>query len=50
MLLEKKIQLAQKQIDFHRMHFKDEQFEPNPQIDQNLLNFPDDNLSIKHIQ
>ena len=50
MLSEKKIQLAQSQIDFLGMHFSQGTYKPQPHIAQELLNFPDENLTVKQIQ
>jgi len=44
MLSEKKIHLAQKEIDFLGMHL------PQPHIAEELINFPDENLTVKQIQ
>ena len=50
MLSEKKIHLAQSQIDFLGMHFFQGTYQPQPHIAQELLNFPDENLIVKQIQ
>ena len=50
MLSEKKIQLAQSQIDFLGMHFSRGTYQPQPHIAQELLNFPDEFLKVKQIQ
>ena len=50
MLSEKKIQLAQSQIDFLGMHFSRGTYQPQPHIAQELLNFPDEFLTVKQIQ
>ena len=50
MLSEKKIQLAQSQIDFLGMHFYRGTYQPQPHIAQELLNFPNEFLTVKQIQ
>jgi len=50
MLLEKKIHLAQKEIDFLGMHFSQGMYQPQPHIAEELINFPDENLTVKQIQ
>jgi hypothetical protein len=50
MLSEKKSQIAQTEIDFLGMHFSQGKYQPQPHIVQELLNFPDENLTIKQIQ
>lgn len=47
MLSKKKSQLAHTQIDFLGMHFKEGKYMPGPCIVQDLLNFRNENLSIK---
>jgi len=50
MLSEKKIHLAQLEIDFLGMHFSQGTYQPQPYIAQELLKFPDCFLTIKEIQ
>ena len=50
MLSEKKIHLAQKEIDFLGMHFSQGMYQPQPHIAKELMNFPDENLTVKQIQ
>nr|XP_012568598.1 uncharacterized protein LOC101496717 [Cicer arietinum] len=50
MLSEKKSQIAQTEIDFLGMHFSQGKYQPQPHIAQELLNFPDENLTVKQIQ
>ena len=50
MLSERKIQLAQSQIDFLGMHFFQGTYQPQPHIAQELLNFFNKNLTVKQIQ
>ncbi|WJX18453.1 hypothetical protein P8452_08249 [Trifolium repens] len=50
MLSEKKSQIAQTEIDFLGMHFSQGRYQPQPHIAQELLNFPDENLTVKQIQ
>jgi len=50
MLSEKKIHLAQLEIDFLGMHFSQGTYQPQPHIAQELLKFPDCSLTIKEIQ
>ncbi|XP_070036718.1 uncharacterized mitochondrial protein AtMg00860-like [Nicotiana tomentosiformis] len=42
--------LAQKEIDFLGMHFVQGAYSPGPHICQELLKFPDTNLTTKQIQ
>jgi len=50
MLSEKKIHLAKTSIDFLGMNFSQGAYQPQPHIAQELLNFPNDHLSIKQIR
>nr|KYP55626.1 polyprotein [Cajanus cajan] len=50
MFSEKKIQLAQQEIDFLGMKFSQGSYQPQPHIAEELLNFPEENLSVKQIQ
>ena len=50
MLSERKSQLGQTEIDFLGMHFSQGKYQPQPHIAQELLNFPDENLTVKQIQ
>ncbi|RDX66826.1 hypothetical protein CR513_54367, partial [Mucuna pruriens] len=50
MFSEKKIHLAQPQIDFLGMHFFQGSYQPQPHITEELLKFPDKSLTIKQIQ
>lgn len=50
MLSEKKSQIVQTEIDFLGMHFSQGKYQPQPHIAQELLNFPDENLTVKQIQ
>nr|KYP61753.1 polyprotein [Cajanus cajan] len=50
MFSEKKIQLAQQEIDFLGMKFSQGSYQPQPHIAEELLNFPEENLSVKKIQ
>lgn len=50
MLSKKKSQIAQTEIDFLGMHFSQGKYQPQPHIAQELLNYPDENLTIKQIQ
>ncbi len=47
MLFEKKSSLAQSDIDFLGMRFKDGRYQPGPHIAEELLKFSDKDLSIK---
>nr|KYP76024.1 polyprotein [Cajanus cajan] len=50
MFSEKKIQLAQQEIYFLGMKFSQGTYQPQPHIAEELLNFPEENLSVKQIQ
>ncbi|RDX66824.1 hypothetical protein CR513_54368, partial [Mucuna pruriens] len=50
MFSEKKIHLAQSQIDFLGMHFFQGSYQPQPHIAEELLKFPDKSLTVKQIQ
>ncbi|RDX86368.1 hypothetical protein CR513_32308, partial [Mucuna pruriens] len=50
MFSEKKIHLAQPQIDFLGMHFFQGSYQPQPHIAKELLKFPDKSLTVKQIQ
>ena len=50
MLSERQSQLGQTEIDFLGMHFSQGKYQPQPHIAQELLNFPDENLTVKQIQ
>ncbi|KAK9047390.1 hypothetical protein V6N11_053236 [Hibiscus sabdariffa] len=49
MLSERKMKIAQKEIEFLGMNLKDGQYQPGPHIAQELLKFPDEDLSKKQI-
>ncbi|RDX83586.1 hypothetical protein CR513_35475, partial [Mucuna pruriens] len=50
MFSEKKIHLAQSEIDFLGMHFSQGSYQPQPHIAEELLKFPDQSLIVKQIQ
>ncbi|WVZ01682.1 hypothetical protein V8G54_022488, partial [Vigna mungo] len=50
MLAEKKIHLAQSEIDFLGMHFSKGFYQPQKHIAEELLKFPDHSLTTKQIQ
>nr|KYP68911.1 polyprotein [Cajanus cajan] len=50
MFLEKKIQLAQQEIDFLGMKFSQGTYQPQPHIAEELFNFPEENITVKQIQ
>ncbi|RDX80470.1 hypothetical protein CR513_38977, partial [Mucuna pruriens] len=50
MFSEKKIHLAQSQIDFLGMHFFQGSYQPQPHVTEELLKFPDKSLTVKQIQ
>nr|KYP73221.1 polyprotein [Cajanus cajan] len=50
MFSEKKIQLAQREIDFLGMKFSQGTYQPQPHIAEELLNFPEGNITVKQIQ
>ncbi|RDX88997.1 hypothetical protein CR513_29336, partial [Mucuna pruriens] len=50
MFSQKKIHLAQSEIDFLGMHFSQGSYQPQPHIAEELLKFPDQSLTIKQIQ
>ncbi|KAK8556665.1 hypothetical protein V6N12_003062 [Hibiscus sabdariffa] len=49
MLSERKMKIAQQEIEFLGMHLKEGKYHPGPHIAQELLKFPDENLSKKQI-
>ncbi|KAK8977801.1 hypothetical protein V6N11_000128 [Hibiscus sabdariffa] len=49
MLSKRKMKIAQKEIEFLGMNLKDGQYQPGPHIAQELLKFPDEDLSKKQI-
>ncbi len=49
MLSEKKSHLAQTNIEFLVMQFEDRKYHPRPHIAQELLKFPDKDLTTKQI-
>ncbi|KAK8494604.1 hypothetical protein V6N11_064766 [Hibiscus sabdariffa] len=49
MLSERKMKIAQQEIKFLGMHLKEGRYHPGSHIAQELLKFPDDNLSKKQI-
>ena len=50
MLSSKKSEIGVTEIDFLGLHIKDGHYSPCPHIAQDLLKFPDDNLSYKQVQ
>ncbi|KAK9025763.1 hypothetical protein V6N11_038620 [Hibiscus sabdariffa] len=49
MLSEKKMKIAQQEIEFLGMYLKDGKYQPGPHIAQELLKFPNEDLSKKQI-
>ncbi|KAK8508952.1 hypothetical protein V6N12_058097 [Hibiscus sabdariffa] len=49
MLSERKMKIAQKEIEFLGMNLKGEQYQPGPHIAQELLKFPEEDLSKKQV-
>ncbi|KAK9008527.1 hypothetical protein V6N11_075416 [Hibiscus sabdariffa] len=49
MLSERKMKINQRQIEFLGMHFKEGKYHPGPHIAQELIKFPDKDLSKKQI-
>ncbi|KAK8562834.1 hypothetical protein V6N12_010900 [Hibiscus sabdariffa] len=49
MLSERKMKIAQQEIEFLGMHLKEGKYHPGPHIAEELLKFPDENLSKKQI-
>nr|KYP41902.1 polyprotein [Cajanus cajan] len=50
MFLEKKIQLSQQEIDFLGIKFSQGTYQPQPHIAKELLNFPEEKLTVRKIQ
>ncbi|KAL0444673.1 UNVERIFIED_CONTAM: polyprotein [Sesamum latifolium] len=50
MLSDKKSFIGQPNIDFLGMKFVDGKYQPGPHITQELLKFPEENLTVKEIQ